>query len=345
MSAMWGIHNDEPSVDLIAGKFISIGWDRVGNLRQIGDDRGTIKTLLSEQYPAGKAGSYPVQAGVLVRFAFDIEVGDIVIAPHKADSTINIGVIEGDYYFDADAPTHRHRRPVRWQRIGIPRSEFTTSALYEIGSAVTLFRVKRHDVEFRTYLETGSAEAVTAVAEAEANADDMDVAVDSATEEPNPSRLMESTADFIINMLKIDVSHRGFEHFVADLLTAMGYRTRVLPYSRDGGIDIVAHRDPLGLEPPLIKVQCKHTDRTMGRPEVQQLIGTLSAGEVGLFVSLGSYSADAQALDRTRGDLRLIGRNEIVEWILDHYDLLPAHWRSRLPLRKVFVVDRDSGFD
>lgn len=101
-----------------------------------------------------------------------------------------------------------------------------------------------------------------------------------------------------------------FEHFVAHVLEAMGYRTNVTQASGDGGFDIIAHRDPLGLEPPIIKVQCKRTTGSMGGPEVQRLIGTLASGntELGLFVTLGAYSKDAQHLGRTRQDLRLTQR-------------------------------------
>jgi hypothetical protein len=37
----------------------------------------------------------------------------------------------------------------------------------------------------------------------------------------------------------------------------------------NGGCDIVAHRDPLGLVPPIIKVQCKRTVGSTGAPDEQ----------------------------------------------------------------------------
>ena len=60
------------------------------------------------------------------------------------------------------------------------------------------------------------------------------------------------------------------------MLQAVGYRARVTSASGDGGFDIVAHRDPLGVEAPIIKVQCKRTTASQGGPQVQQLTGTLS---------------------------------------------------------------------
>lgn len=40
----------------------------------------------------------------------------------------------------------------------------------------------------------------------------------------------------------------------------MEYRTRVSPEGPDGGVDIIAHKDELGFEPPIIKVQVKSTE-------------------------------------------------------------------------------------
>lgn len=115
--------------------------------------------------------------------------------------------------------------------------------------------------------------------------------------------------------------------------------TRVTAYSQDGGVDVIAHRDPLGVEPPLIKVQCKHLTGTVGAPEVQQLIGTQGLGELSLFVTLGSYSKQALAIERQRSGLRLLNGEDVVGLVLQHYDALGVRWRTRMPLTSVLVVD------
>jgi len=35
MAVLWGIHNNEKSLDLVDGGFISIGWEELGDLSQI----------------------------------------------------------------------------------------------------------------------------------------------------------------------------------------------------------------------------------------------------------------------------------------------------------------------
>ena len=119
----------------------------------------------------------------------------------------------------------------------------------------------------------------------------------------------------------------------------MGYQARTTSYSQDGGVDVIAHKDRLGLEAPLIKVQCKHTTVSQGAPQVQQLVGTLSRGEVGLFVALGTYTRDAQAVERMRQDLRLLSGSDIANLVLNHYEALPTRWRDVIKLRRVYVVD------
>ncbi len=156
MEAIWGIHNDHPDLDLIGNSFVSVGWDALGDLRLIGSDKETMKSQVATDYPEAKPGAIPIWTGILLRFAFELQAGDIVIYPFKPDSTLNFGKIESDYYYEADASIHRHRRNVKWLKTGVPRAHFSKSARYEVGSAVTLFRVKNHASEFLEFIEGGS---------------------------------------------------------------------------------------------------------------------------------------------------------------------------------------------
>lgn len=129
--------------------------------------------------------------------------------------------------------------------------------------------------------------------------------------------------------------------FTAGLLQAMGYRAEVTPASGDGGV--IAYRDPLGLEPPIIKVQCERTLNTIGGPDVQKLMGTLAPGstEVGLFITLDTFTSDAISLARSRHDLRLVNGRQLVDMIFDHYEQLDLEWRRLLPLKRIYVLDHE----
>lgn len=337
---VWGVHNDHPELDLVGNGFVGIGWDDIGDLSEIGSDKETLKKRIADARPHAKPGAIPVWAGVLLRFRFDMQPGDLVVYPYKPDSTLNFGRIVGDYYYDSSAPMHRNRRKVDWLKTGVPRAEFSKSARYEVGSAVTLFRVKNHDKEFIDFVEGGVAPTPAMSGPPGLSADD---AAAQAEDEPNAERIEGYTRDFVIETLLKELDGPRFEHFVSHLMQAMGYRTQVTQVSGDGGVDVIAHRDPLGLEPPIIKVQCKRVLGSMGAPEVQKLTGSLAPGgsELGLFITLGTFSKDAVHIGRTRQDLRLVNGNEFVDLVLEHYEKLSSEWKRLLPLRSLYVVDRD----
>lgn len=338
MTAMWGIHNDALGAELFDSGFVSISWDEVGDLTLIGPDQTAMKATVAHTYPEGKTGAIPGWASILVKFAFTLQPGDRVVAPYKRDRTLNFGVVSGPYEFHPEVPEHRHRRPVRWVKTGVPRSLFPQAALFEIGSAITLFQVRRHAELFGRYFDATSDD--TFVQQVAVQHAEPDTAATWAAEEPDADRIDQATRDFIERALLNDLSAEEFEYFTADLLRAMGYQARVTRLSGDGGVDVIAHKDLLGLEPPNIKVQCKRIRGTSGGPDVQRLIGTLSSDELGLFVTTGTYSRDALDLERSRQNLRLLSGTDIVDLTLTHYSALDPQWQARMPLRRVWVVNR-----
>ena len=89
----------------------------------------------------------------------------------------------------------------------------------------------------------------------------------------------------------------------------------------------------------MIKVQCKHHTGTISGPEVQQLVGTLAQGEVGVFVTLGAYTRDAQSIERQKQGLRLLSGESVIDLVLTSYKKLPERWRTLIPLTALLVVD------
>lgn len=338
MNRLWGIHNDTLASELVDHGFVSIGWDELGDLRTIGTDRETLKGRLAETYPNKKPRAIAGWAGILHRFTEEIATGDIVVAPYKPDSTINIGVVTGPYNYAADAPTHRHRRAVEWKKTGVSRTVFSQAALYEIGAFLAVFGIRKHEAEFRAAM-TSTTMTVEETEQAVEAASEHDV---ETTDEPRASRIDRHTRDFVLERMKSGMSHQEFEEFTADLLRALGYESRVTAYTQDGGVDVIAHRDPLGIEPPLIKVQCKHHTGTVGAPEVQQLVGTQAPNELSLFVTLGAYSRDALSIERVRQGLRLISGEDLVDLVIRHYSALSQRWRGRIPLTPILVVDDEA---
>ena len=54
MTNVWGVHNDRLNTELVDGGFITIGWDGVGDLREIGFDREALRAALTAAMPDEK---------------------------------------------------------------------------------------------------------------------------------------------------------------------------------------------------------------------------------------------------------------------------------------------------
>lgn len=126
-----------------------------------------------------------------------------------------------------------------------------------------------------------------------------------------------------------------FQELVAALLRGMGYYTPfVAPKGKDGGIDVIAYRDPLGTVSPRIKVQIKHRDASASVQEVRQLMGLLQKdGDVGMFVSSGGFTPDAKATARgSHVHVELIDLDRLIALWQEFYPKLTDEDKSLLPL-------------
>lgn len=163
---------------------------------------------------------------------------------------------------------------------------------------------------------------------------------DETAEKDNSMNLdfLESDAREGIKRYIVSKSPYEFQDLVAALLRAMGYHTPfVAPKGKDGGIDIIAYLDPLGAQTPRIKVQVKHKpDTAIGASEVRALSGVLKAGDIALFVTSGTYSADARnAASGSDKFLRLIDGDEFIEMWQEYYDKMTDEDKNMLPLKRI----------
>ena len=94
-----------------------------------------------------------------------------------------------------------------------------------------------------------------------------------------------------------------------------------------------------GFEPPIIKVQVKSSDETVTDKDVSALFGKLSAGEYGLFVTLGTYSPQSRNYEQGKANLRLIDGEELVDLIFQHYERFDSRYKGILPLKRVYVPE------
>ena len=133
-----------------------------------------------------------------------------------------------------------------------------------------------------------------------------------------------------------------FQELVAALLRAMGYHVPwVAPRGRDGGVDVVAFTDPIGAVGPRIKVQVKrYSSGKIGVDGLRSFLAVLGAQDVGLFVSLGGFTGDAEMEARAQDNRRLmlIDMGQLMSMWIANYDKLTEIDKTRLPLRPVYFL-------
>jgi restriction system protein len=331
---IWGIHagkTGDAHTLFLQKNVVAVGWPAMGDLSALPANREAFKSAVGRTYPTAKAGAIPNNAGQLFRFVHEVKKGDLVAYPSKLDRKINIGEVTGEYHYDpAVSDAYPNLRGVRWIK-SVDRLQFSQGALYEIGSAMSLFQIKNYADEFRAVLE-GKAPPVPVK--------------EDPTVPQVQSDIEESTQDFIIKALAQELKGHPFAEFVAHLLNTMGYRTRVSREGADGGVDIIAHKDELGFEPPIIKVQVKSGEAsTIGDPVVAALYGKVDPKEFGLFVTLGTYTNQAKQFAKGKPNLRLIDGDELVGLILMHYEQFDSRYKGVLPLKRVYVPDPDEAIE
>jgi restriction system protein len=325
---IWGIHGGKTGdADnlFLKRNVVALGWAKVGDLSTLPSNREAFKKRVTEAFPEKKRGAIPVEAGQLFRFVHEVRSGDLVAYPSKRDRQIHIGQLEGSYIYNTQLePGYPHQRVVRWLK-HMPRTHFSQGALYEIGSAMSLFQIKNYAEEYLAII--AGKTFVTPVSE------DETVAIVAADIE-------ETTRDFILKRLAQELKGHAFAHFVAHLLGTMGYRTRVSKPGPDGGIDIIAHEDELGFKPPIVKVQVKSGEGSVGEPAVSSLYGQVGpAGEYGLLVTLGTCTTQARNFARSKSNLRLIDGNELVDLVFQHYEQFDSRYKGLLPLKRIYVPE------
>jgi restriction system protein len=163
----------------------------------------------------------------------------------------------------------------------------------------------------------------------ETNIDVQDnIAVDDVTNIKNTQQTIRA------KLLELDPYQ--FQDLTAGLLEGMGYFIDFnAPRGKDGGIDLVCYRDPIGAEIPRIKVQCKHRPESkISRADVSQFAGVINSDEIGIFVTSGYFTPDSKRYAMERNvHIRLIDGQELEDMWAKYYGNIPEDKKLLLPLK------------
>lgn len=132
-----------------------------------------------------------------------------------------------------------------------------------------------------------------------------------------------------------------FQDLVGHLLEAMGYHvTWIAPPGPDKGVDLIAHRDPLGTSSPRIKVQVKRRQGKINPEGLRSFMATLGTSDVGIFISTGGFTKDAAMEARTQESrlVTLLDARDFTDFWVEHLDQIPESGRRLFPLTPVHFL-------
>jgi len=167
-----------------------------------------------------------------------------------------------------------------------------------------------------------------------------------AIDGPDITRLLtyeqaESQANGEIERFVTGLGPYEFQDLVAALLRGMGYYTPfIAPRGKDGGVDVIAYRDPLGTIAPRIIVQVKHRQQKASVQEIRELAGLLGRdGDNGLFVSTGGFTSDAEhEISRSTRHMEKMDLEAFIRFWKRHYESLNEADKAFLPLRNIMFL-------
>ena len=290
-------------------------------------DREQIRAAYCCIHPGDSKGKVAAGVGQVYCFAHDMTTGSTVVMYDPESRLYHLGVITGSCVAVCDMDGVTYTRDVMWGETA-PRDVLSPSSKNSLGGIQTIFAVS----------DEVMADLMNAVGDKPSTDPGTSLVDDS--DATNDDETLAATYDNGIELIKDRVNQldwEDMERLVAGLLKAMGYCARVMPKGPDGGRDVVASPDALGLESPRIVAEVKHRKGAMGAPTVRAFIGGLRAGDRGLYVSTGGFTKEARyEADRANIPVRLLDLDAFVRHYVEIYDKTDDDTRSILPLTRIW---------
>lgn len=334
MSNLWVVRAGRGGV--AAERFVDEGYVEVGFGGKIGPSvkgmsREAIAQELRKLSPERKDGQVLNMAAQLHRFHEEIQIGDDVVTYDPEHRRYVLGRVASAAAFvpSNDHPTYR--RKIGWTH-RVDRDQLSVDTKNTLGSTLTLFRPNDSAAtELRQRRVALDAPATQPPAETGVEVPD------AVGLEEIGAAMEEKARDFIEDRIaRLDPYE--MQELVAGILRAMGYKSRVSPPGPDGGHDIFASPDGLGLEEPRIFVEVKHrTGTPIGAPWIRSFLGGRRPGDRCLYVSTGGFTKDAKSeAQRASVPLTLVDLGQLRELLVDFYDKVDQETKQLVPLKRLY---------
>jgi len=324
---MWMVRAGRNAIfvqDFEEKEYVGIGWQRLGDLTAI-ESKEALSKIHCEAYKDQKIGKQRLDIGMISRFRFEMNKGDMVVTYNPELRVYLVGKILSDYLYVTDSPgDYNHIRKVEWKG-RVKRDSLSVATKNTVGAIMTLFLLSDSASQEFQLLLSGKAPVV------EDTADDKDTEMDEIKKDVM-ERAFEFTKDII---QKLDWEE--MQELVAGILRAMGYKTRIASPGPDRGADVIASPDGLGLEQPRIRVEIKHRTDTVGAPLLRSFIGGLRQNDRGLYVSTGGFTKEARyEAERSTIPVTLIDIDELADLLIKNYDNADTEVKTLVPLVKLY---------
>lgn len=302
---------------------VGIGWDFDGaDIASMTQDQ--LRQAYASAHPDYSVGKLGQAVSQTSKFAHDIAKGTTAVTYDPEARIYHIGRVTGDCMPVSDIDGITYKRNVEWKR-ETSRDLLATSSRNSLGSLTTIFSISP-EVAADLNHAAGAPTSSTAPDEPVSDADDDEARY--ATYDDDIERIKDRA---------LSLGWDEMEQLVAGLLRSMGYHAEVTPKGPDGGRDVVASPDPLGLESPRIIAEVKHRKGPMGAPQVRAFIGGLRAGDRGLYVSTGGFTKEARyEADRANVPVRLLDLDGLVKLYVGSHDKADEETRALLPLTRIW---------
>lgn len=311
--------------------FISIGMSPHVGAEAIGDTRKELADRTAKAQPDWNRQRVANHAGQLFRFLSEIAIGDEVATYDPNLRRYVLGVVASEPRYDPKLLDGLpYVRTVKWNR-RVARDSLTVETRNTLGAIQTIFRLNGE-----ASLELRKTAVPLDAPQDEEPPKPMDAGKDKSLDDLR-AEVIGKASEFIEDMVAA-LEPYEMQDFVAGILRAMGYKTRVSPKGSDRGVDIFASPDGLGLQEPRIFVEVKHRKSSaMGSQEVRAFMGGRQPGDRCLYVSTGGFTKEARyEAERSNVPLTLLGLPELRDLLVEHYEALDVETKRLVPLTKLY---------
>lgn len=285
-------------------------------------------------------------ADQLWRLAHEISNGDMVVLPRKSPRIVAVGRVSGEYEFRPTLEARaRHIRPVNWMAQEIPLTSFDSDFRNSFGGQGTVYRIGARDAEPRIDNIIAKHLSGSPIDDAADSPSESVSATSVGDDEPFRVDLKEQIRERIHERIRERFYGTRLEYLVANILRASGYHAIETRQGPDGGIDVVAGHGDMGFGRPRLCVQVKSGRNPVDISDYNRLQGNIGSygADHGLLVSLGDFTrAVRNENERSFFQIRLWGPFDLVDKLLEVYEVLPEDIRSDIPLENQKVLmERD----